>query len=192
MDKENFSKSSGQIPPSSSGVRDVLESLRTIFVASIALVISIGEWISKRFTTWQANAAEQAKVLEGIRVEEQAKTDRKRREEEQAIRVEKRKAEEEAKIAEELRAEDRAIREEERKAKEQRLSTRKIIYPTLSAMSTIALIVGVTRLAPIAKWTRSQNECIAKTTLIEGINQGNLADNVMRCNGGHDYFLELA
>ena len=186
MDKEDFSKSSGEIPPSSNALRDVLESLRTIFVASIALVISIAEWIQKRFTTWQAKAAEQAKVLEKKRAEEQQKINQSRREEEKAIRAEKRKAEEQARIAEEQRAEDRAIREEERKAKEQRLNMRGIIYPILSAMSTIALVVGVTRLAPIAKWTRSQNECIEKTSPDEGANNAGLANNVMRYNGGHD------
>ena len=186
MDKEDFSQSSGESPPPSNGVRDVLESLRTIFVATIALLISLAEWVSKKFTSWQTNAAVQAKVLEATRAKEQAKIDQKRRAEEQEIRAEKRKAEEQAKIAEELRAEERAIREEERKAKEQRLSARKIIYPTLSVMSTFALIVGVARLAPIAKWTRSQNECIEESTTEELDNQGNLANKVMRCNGGHD------
>lgn len=186
MDNEDFSQSSGENARSSNGVRDVLESLRTIFVATIALVISISEWISKKFTNWQANAAEQAKVLEATRAKEQAKIDQKRREEERAIRSEKRKAEELAKIAEELRAEEREIREEERKAKEKRFSPRKIIYPTLSMMSTIALIVGVARLAPIAKWTRSQNECIEKTSPEESANNAALANKVMRCNGGHE------
>ena len=186
MDKDEFSNPSGEVPSSSSGVRDVLESLRTIFVAAIALLISIAEWVSTRFTKWQANADEQAKALEAIRVKEELIINQRRRDEEQAIRAEKRKAEEEAKIAAELRAEERAIREEERKANEQRLSPKKIIYPTLSAISTIALIAGVAMLAPIAKWTRSQNECIEKTALSNGINPTDFANKVMRCNGGHE------
>ena len=186
MDNEDFSKSSDQLPPSSNGVRDVLESLRTIFVASIALVISLAQWISKRFTIWQAKADEQAKVIQAAKTKELKIIDQRRREEEVEIRAEKRKAEEQAKIAAELRAEERAIREEERKAKEQKLSPKQIIYPTLSAMSTIALIVGVARLAPIAKWTRSQNDCIEIAALDTENNQESFADKVMRCNGGHD------
>ena len=186
MDKQEFSNSSGDMPPTSNGVRDVLESLRTIFVAAIALAISIAEWVSHRFTKWQANAEEQARTLEAIRLEEQSILDQQRRKEEQSIRTEKRKAEEEAKIAAERREEERTIREEERKAKEQQLSPRKIIYPTLSAMSTVALIIGVAQLAPIAKWTKSQNECIAKTYTNEANSPIDFANKVMRCNGGHD------
>ena len=76
MDKEDLSRTSGAIPSSSTGLREVLESLRTIFVASIALLISIAEWISKRFTKWQADAAQQAKVLEATRIEEQSKIEK--------------------------------------------------------------------------------------------------------------------
>ncbi len=186
MDKEDLPQSFKRPPSPSNGLREVLESIRTIFVASIALVISIGEWVSRKFKGWQANAEKQAEIIERRRAEDQAKIDQARRLEEQALREESRKAEEQAKIAEERRAEERVIREEERKAKEKKLSAKRIIYPALSTISTIALLVGVARLAPIAKWTKSQNECIGKTFPNEGASQESFATKVMRCNGGHD------
>ena len=71
MANEDFSNSSAKVPSTSNGLREVLESLRTIFVATIALVISVADWISKRFTTWQNKAEEQAKTLEKVKAEEQ-------------------------------------------------------------------------------------------------------------------------
>ena len=73
MDNEDFPKSSGEQTPNSNGVRELLESLRTITVAIIALVISIGEWISKKFSSWQIKSEEQAKILDKQRADEQEK-----------------------------------------------------------------------------------------------------------------------
>ncbi len=187
MDNDDFSESSEEKQPTSNGLREILEALRTIFVAAIALVISIGQWVSKKFTTWQIKSEEQSKILDRQRADEQEKIARALREEQKIIREEKRLADEKAKIAEEQRAEERAVREEERKTKERRFSPKKLLYPSLSAVSTFALIVGVTRLGPIAEWTRSQNECIQQNSLIDGeIGKTNLVNKVMRCNGGHD------
>ncbi|WP_320667373.1 hypothetical protein [Prochlorococcus sp. MIT 1307] len=186
MEKEDLPDSFKKTNPPSKGLREVLESLRNIFVAAIAAVISIAEWLSRRLADWQSKSEMQAKIAETRRLEAQAKIDQERRSEERAIREEKRNAEEQAKINQERRSEERAIREEERKLKEQNLPIKKIVYPALSAMSTFALIVGVAMLAPIAKWTRSQNECIQQTSLNANANEKDLANKVMRCNGGHD------
>ena len=57
-------------------------------------------------------------------------------------------------------------------------------YPALALISTIALVTGVTRLGPIAKWAESQNECIEKTFRIDGTNRSGLPNKVWSCNGG--------
>ena len=186
MDKEDFSNSSKESSQTSNGFKEAFATLRTIFVAAIALVISLGEWLLHRFSNWQAKAEEKAKVIDAQRASEQEKIVRERREADRVLREEKRKAEEQAKISQERREEERTIREDERKAKEKELSMRKFIYPIFSAISTITLIVGVAYLAPIAKWTRSQNECIQKTSDGDDSNQGDLANKVMKCNGGHE------
>ena len=193
MDKEERPYSVEKHTPPSKGVREILESLRTIFVAAIAAVISISEWIYRRFTNLQAKAEVEAKIAEVRRAEESAKRAKERKEEErlklaeERVRIaEERKAKEQTKIAEESRAEERAIREEERKAKEQKFFPKRIVYHTLSAISTIALIIGVVMMAPISKWTRSQNECIEMTSGNEASNRRSFPNKVMRCNGGHE------
>ena len=56
--------------------------------------------------------------------------------------------------------------------KEKNQTTNKFVYPTLSIISTIALVIGVARLSPIAQWTRSQNECIEKTSSEDELKKG--------------------
>ena len=186
MDKEDSPYSFKESAQSSNGIKEVFASLRTIFVAAIALVISIAEWLLSKFSSWQTQAEEKAKIIDERRAAEEAKLLKQKLEEEKAIREEKRKAEEQAKIAQERRDEERAIREAERKAKDNGPNLKKFIYPVLSSISTITLILGVARLSPIAQWTRSQNECIQKTSADNSSNPINLANKVMRCNGGHE------
>ncbi len=186
MPKENLPSPSQKEPPQANGFKEAFESIRTIFVAAIALLISIVQWLIHWFTDWQERTEVQSKLLNKQREEEQAQIAYKKRAEERELREEERKAKEKAKIEEEQRAEERSIREEARRKKE-KVSLNKIVYPALSAISTLALIIGVTRLAPIAKWTRNQNECIQQTTSDGNqLDQLNLANKVMRCNGGHD------
>ena len=186
MDKEDSPYSIKESTQPSNGFKEVFASLRTIFVAAIALVISLTDWCLNRFSKWQAKAEAQAKALDEQRTTEQAKLLQQKLEEEKLIREENRKAQEQAKISQEQRAEERAIREAERKSKDNELNIRKFIYPILSSISTITLMVGVARLSPIAKWTKSQNECIQKTSIGNSSNEISLANKVMRCNGGHD------
>ena len=189
MPDENLPKSSGsgEIKNLIIGLKDGLTTIRNLLVAGFALFLTLMERFSKSFAEWRSRSKAEEKELAEKRVAE-----------EKAMRVEARKAEEQSKIAEELRAEERAMRAEERKAEEQlkiteerkakekKMTPRKFLYPFLAAISTSALVVGVARLAPIAKWTRSQNECIAKTSTLKGLTNENLADKVKRCNGGHD------
>ncbi len=68
------------------------------------------------------------------------------------------------------------------------MDTREMIrahaYPVLAAISSISLVTISISLIPVAKWTRSQNECIERTYRIDGINNAGLPTKVWSCNGG--------
>ena len=79
----------------------------------------------------------------------------------------------------------------------QKMNTREIvrdfIYALLAATSTVAIVVGVSRLEPIAqglepiaRWAKFQNECIEKSSNHDGGNKKELPTKVMSCNGGHE------
>ena len=59
-------------------------------------------------------------------------------------------------------------------------------YPLFAAISTVTLVIGVTRLSPIADWASTQNECIERLSAGEAITKSQLKNNVKTCNGGHD------
>ncbi len=59
-------------------------------------------------------------------------------------------------------------------------------YPLLALASTISLIVISTSLIPIAKWAKSQNECIERTFRTDGTNNAGIPSKVWSCNGGGD------
>ncbi len=75
---------------------------------------------------------------------------------------------------------------EEAKPTSNKEMMRNPIYPVLAVISTVTLIVGVSRLAPIAQWAKTQNECIEQTIGPDESSQDNLANKVKNCNGGHD------
>ena len=60
------------------------------------------------------------------------------------------------------------------------------VFPVLATISTFSLLLISISLLPLAKWSRTQNECIEKTTNDLGLKQTELATKVMRCNGGHE------
>ena len=68
------------------------------------------------------------------------------------------------------------------------MDTREMIrahaYPVFAAISTVSLVIIAVSLIPVAKWTRSQNECIQRTYRIDGINNAGLPTKVWSCNGG--------
>ena len=59
------------------------------------------------------------------------------------------------------------------------------LYPALALVSTGTLIIGVQKISPLSKWAETQNECIEKTKSVDGISSPDLANKVMKCNGGH-------
>ena len=60
-----------------------------------------------------------------------------------------------------------------------------LIYPLLATVSTAAFVTGVIRIDPLINWARIQNECIEKTSSLDGASPASLSNKVMRCNGGH-------
>ena len=176
MPENIFPDNSRKKNPTGNGLKEGLMAIRNVIVAAFALLITLVELLRKAFSEWRIKAQQEAVQLAA-----------KRKEDEKEKRQEERDAQEKSKIAEELRAEEREIRAEERKAKQkQKKDPKKFIYPFLAAISTTALIVGVARLSPIARWTRSQNDCIEKTSKGEALDPASFANKVMRCNGGHD------
>ena len=160
---------------------DALPSIRTIFLMPVVFGIAVTEKYLKDISVRQLKAKKlaQQRLLEDI----QKRIEREKRAEEVAksIREEERKALEELKIAEENREEER----QRRLRQEQNVLTpRKLIYFLLSSASTIAIVLGVIRLAPIAKLSRQVNECIEETS---NSKQGKklLASEIMAiCNPG--------
>ena len=59
-------------------------------------------------------------------------------------------------------------------------------YPVLGAISAISLVLISVSLVPIARWARTQNECVERTFRSGGINNAGLPAKVWSCNGGGD------
>ncbi len=59
-------------------------------------------------------------------------------------------------------------------------------YPVMATLSTFALLWGGVRLGPIAQWAKTQNQCIELTTTNDPNGNTNLNTKVMKCNGGHE------
>ncbi len=59
-------------------------------------------------------------------------------------------------------------------------------YPVFAAVSTVSLVLIAVSLAPIAKWARTQNDCIVRTFRVDGSNNAGIPAKVWSCNGGGD------
>ena len=62
-----------------------------------------------------------------------------------------------------------------------------VLYPLLAGISTATLLVAAIKVDPVIDWAKTQNECIKATNIEDGLNDEQLANKVMRCNGGHSY-----
>ena len=60
------------------------------------------------------------------------------------------------------------------------------LYAVLSVVSTVSLVLISISLVPIAKWSRSQNDCIERSFRVDGINNVGTPSKVWSCNGGGD------
>ncbi len=155
-------------------LRKSLPEIKTIFLTPIAYAIAVSE----KYLNQATDSRKKAKLLEEkiskerFAAELEAKSNQ---------RIQEIKIQEENRIAAELRAEEREQRLREEKLK---LTPRKIIHTGLAATSTIALIIGVIRLAPIARWSRSMNKCIEEISLKAPYKNSNRLEKITLCNKG--------
>ena len=63
---------------------------------------------------------------------------------------------------------------------------RKQFYPFFAAVSSISLLLISVSLLPIARWARTQNDCIERTFRTDGTNNAGVPSKVWSCNGGGD------
>ncbi len=163
-DPNNLAK---EIKPVLKEVRESLPVIKTIILAPLAFGYALGEEYLNKIAKRQAEAKKESKILA-----------QQKRTEEREKRLEERKADEIAKIAAEKRAEERekSIREENRK-----MTPMKCFTALISASSALALVVGVTRLAPIATWTNNVNQCV-KESSENNISEKSFSEIFKSCN----------
>jgi len=63
---------------------------------------------------------------------------------------------------------------------------KELYYQLLAAIGTLSLLVLAISLLPIAKWSRTQNDCIERTFRTDGTNNAGIPSKVWSCNGGGD------
>ena len=62
----------------------------------------------------------------------------------------------------------------------------KNLFSIFAGLSSLSLLLISISLFPIAKWARSQNECIERTFRTDGTNNAGIPSKVWSCNGGGD------
>ncbi len=149
-------------------IRDAFITLGTLLVAIIAFSITSLEWIGKSLSKRQSKikpsseSQEKAQVIESISPKQDTKQDTKQ-----------------------IQDSISSIEVEDRKNPRIAFGAN-YFYPLFAAISTVTLVIGVTRLSPIADWASTQNECIERLSAGEAITKSQLKNNVKTCNGGHD------
>ncbi len=147
------------------GIKDSLKTLRPLLLALIALLITIGEKLVKsieRLLDRPSPQPSQASLIEPIDHSEGRLSDPDSEE-----------------LAEQI------IQKNNPQSKLDGSNSGKT-YIALATISTISLVIGVSRLAPIAQWTKMQNECIEEASNIEGLKREEFIKKVQICNGGHE------
>ncbi len=164
MTEENSKKDQSERKRLVKEIRDAIESVRSLFVAAVALVITVAEMrpksnISSALGPYEGEGSktESEKSLSTF-LEDQNKDDDS----------------EPVEVSVEIKKDFSA---------KEVLTT--FTYPALAAISTLSLVVGVVRLGPIAQWAKTQNECIETMANVEGEPIDALPIKVMNCNGGH-------
>ena len=59
-------------------------------------------------------------------------------------------------------------------------------FPVLAGVSTVSLVLISVSLVPVARWARTQNDCIERTFRIDGKDNAGISAKVWSCNGGGD------
>ncbi len=164
MTEENTEKNPSEGKRLVREIRDALESVRSLFVAAVALVITVAEMRPKPDRSSALGPYEG----DGARTESEKSL---------STFLEQQNNDDDSEPVE--------VSVEINKA----LSTKEFLstftYPFFAAVSTLSLFVGVVRLGPIAQWAETQNDCIETMSKVDGVSVKGLPDKVMTCNGGH-------
>ena len=60
------------------------------------------------------------------------------------------------------------------------------LFLIFAGLTSISLCIIATSSVPLAKWAKSQNDCIEKTFRTDGTNNAGIPSKVWSCNGGGD------
>ena len=179
-------------------LRDVLKSLRSLFVAAVSLVITIAGWRPRSEASKSTTSNDyQTPQMQAIPASSYPILTSRSTHDSQPISSLRTKLNSDLIPTSQTRFDWKAIQAspkvtqpERRKVNKQEIA-KDLAYTVMAAISTIALVVGVSRLEPIAerlepiaRWAKSQNECIESTSNNDGMNRTDLPIKVMSCNGG--------
>ena len=181
-------------------LRDALKSLRSLFVAAVSLVITIAGWRprSKASKSTTSNN-DQIPQMQAIPASSYPILTSRSTHDSKSIANSRTKLNSDLITTSQTRFNWKAIEASPKITQPERRKVNKLeiakdlAYTLMAAISTIALVVGVSRLEPIAerlqpiaRWAKSQNECIESTSNNDGMNKADLPIKVMSCNGGHE------
>ena len=181
-------------------LRDALKSLRSLFVAAVSLVITIAGWRPRSEASKSTISNDyQIPQMQAIPACSYPILTSRSTHDSKPISNSRTKLNSDLIATSQTRFNWKAIeaspkitQPEHRKVNKQEIA-KDLAYTVMAAISTIALVVGVSRLEPIAeglepiaRWAKSQNECIESTSNNDGMSRTDLPTKVMSCNGGHE------
>ena len=181
-------------------LRDALKSLRSLFVAAVSLVITIAGWRPRSEASKSTISNDyQIPQMQAIPASSYPILSSRSTHDSKPITNSRTKLNSDLIPTSQTRFDWKAIEASPKitqpeRRKVNKLETAKdLAYTMMAAISTIPQVVGVSRLEPIAeglepiaRWAKSQNECIESTSNDDGMNKADLPIKVMSCNGGHE------
>ena len=163
MNDNNHPKFTNEIRPLANAFKESLPQIKNLILTPIAF----GYAIAEKTLQEASESRTKAKQQEENRLKKELKEKK------------------EMKIEEEIRAEERQKEKEKRLYEEKnKLTPRKLIHTGLAVISTTALVIGVAQLVPIARWSRSVNECILELSLSNP--KLTSAEKTVICNKGNN------
>ncbi|KZR82899.1 hypothetical protein PMIT1342_00550 [Prochlorococcus marinus str. MIT 1342] len=181
-------------------LRDALKSLRSLFVAAVSLVITIAGWRPRSEASNSTTSKDdQIPQMQAIPASSYPILSSRSTHDSKPIANSRTKLNSDLIATSQTRFNWKAVEASPKITQPERRKVNKLgvakdlVYTLMAAISTIALVVGVSRLEPIAeglepiaRWAKSQNECIESTSNNDGMNKADLPMKVMSCNGGHE------
>ncbi|KZR77650.1 hypothetical protein [Prochlorococcus marinus] len=181
-------------------LRDALKSLRSLFVAAVSLVITIAGWRPRsKASNSTTSKDDQIPQMQAIPASSYPILSSRSTHDSKPIANSRTKLNSDLIPTSQTRFNWKAIEASQKITQPERRKVNKLgvakdlVYTLMAAISTVTLVVGVSRLEPIAeglepiaRWAKSQNECIESTSNNDGMNKADLPMKVMSCNGGHE------